>query len=285
MHFCELRAILTKIGNLTNLSIIIAVHYTCREWKAKMSAHQKTSVWASLFLYLVLFDLLLIGIGVGGRILLDWSPLTSFHLYFYGAQAGLVFAVFGLIQLGFGLYKKQQLHKVTGVLTMLCGLLPLLLALASVGVSGFKAPMIHDISTDLNDPPVYSITNSLRTAAENSLEHAGESIASLQREAFPDIQPFFSELSANDARKLALATVDALGWILIVDDESTGSIEAYEQSAVFGFIDDVVIRITAIEGGSQIDLRSVSRVGLGDLGANAERIRRFFREFARQSTT
>jgi uncharacterized protein (DUF1499 family) len=245
-----------------------------------MSESQKLSIWGRLFLYLIILDLLIILIGIAGRLLLDWAPLEAFHFYFYGAQAGLVLAALGLLQLMFGLVKKLKPHRNTGALTLGLGLLPLLCAVASVGIAGFQAPMIHDISTDLAQPPVFSITNSLRTAEENSLEYEGEAISEQQRAAFPDIQSYYSDLSSAEAHNRALSTIEKLGWSLIVDDESTGNIEAFEETAVFGFIDDVVIRIKTSESGSQIDLRSVSRVGLGDLGANAERIQTFFSTFA-----
>lgn len=247
-----------------------------------MSEHQSASIWVRLFLYLMLVNLCVSMVGIGGRMLLDWPPLTIFHLFFYGAQIGLVLALIGLIQLLFGFFKKQKPCIKAGALTLTLGLTPLVLALLAVGVAGFKAPMIHDISTDLGNPPEFSITNSLRTAAENSLEYAGESIASQQRQAFADIQPLITTMSQEDARKQSLRSVEALGWTLVVSDESTGSIEAYDKSRVFGFIDDVVIRISAVGGGSQIDVRSNSRVGMGDLGANANRIRHFFQSFANQ---
>jgi uncharacterized protein (DUF1499 family) len=244
-----------------------------------MSEQQKTSIWVRTFLFVIIIDLLIIIIGIAGRLLLDWAPLDAFHFYFYGAQAGLVLAALGLLQLIFGLVKKTKAHRNAGALTLGLGLLPLVCAVAAVGISGFQAPMIHDISTDLTQPPMFSITNSLRTAEENSLEYEGEAIAEQQRAAFPDIQSYYSDLSPSDAHNRALSTIEALGWSLIVDDQSTGNIEAFQQSVVFGFIDDVVIRIKASEAGSQIDLRSVSRVGLGDLGANAERIQAFLRAF------
>ena len=41
-----------------------------------------------------------------------------------------------------------------------------------------------------------------------------------------------------------------------------------------------MIRVRPHAGGSRIDLRSVSRVGQGDLGANARRIARFNAAFS-----
>ncbi len=239
-----------------------------------------TSLRTRLFLYLVIIDLIVCVLGIGGRMLLGWAPLTAFHLFFYAAQFALGLALIGLLQLLYGLFRKQKPHLATGALTLVLGLLPLAVSVVSVGVDGFRAPMIHDISTDLVDPPVFSIINSLRTAEENSLDYAGESVAREQRQAFPDIQTHVSSMAPAQARAKALHTIATLGWVLVVDDESTGNIEAYEQSRVFGFIDDVVIRILPAGSGSRIDVRSVSRVGRGDLGANARRIRRFFSQYA-----
>jgi uncharacterized protein (DUF1499 family) len=47
----------------------------------------------------------------------------------------------------------------------------------------------------------------------------------------------------------------------------------------FGFTDDIVIRVTPAQNGSIVDLRSVSRVGKSDLGANAKRINQFISAF------
>jgi len=245
-----------------------------------MSENNCSSIWLRLFLYLLIIDLIVCLMAIGGRMLLDWPPLTAFHLFFYGAQIALGLALIGLVQLLYGLFRKQQPHLTTGVLTLVLGLLPLAAAVVSVGVDGFRAPMIHDISTDLVDPPVFSIINSLRTAEDNSIDYAGESVAREQRQAFPDIQTHISSMAPAQAHAKALHTIARLGWVLVVDDESTGNIEAYDQSRVFGFIDDVVIRILPGGSGSRIDVRSVSRVGLGDLGANAGRVRQFFSAYA-----
>jgi uncharacterized protein (DUF1499 family) len=42
-----------------------------------------------------------------------------------------------------------------------------------------------------------------------------------------------------------------------------------------GFKDDVVIRVTSASGIARVDVRSKSRVGRGDVGANAKRIRQY----------
>ncbi|HQX74726.1 MAG TPA: DUF1499 domain-containing protein, partial [Thermoflexales bacterium] len=67
----------------------------------------------------------------------------------------------------------------------------------------------------------------------------------------------------------------SLGWQIHHTDAARGMLEASETTFWFGFTDDIVIRVRPHHEGSRIDLRSVSRVGRGDLGANARRILRF----------
>lgn len=76
----------------------------------------------------------------------------------------------------------------------------------------------------------------------------------------------------------ALDAVRRLSWSLVAEDRQAGRIEAYGRTFWFGFTDDVVIRVAPEEAGSRIDVRSVSRVGRGDVGTNARRIRRFLAE-------
>jgi uncharacterized protein (DUF1499 family) len=63
-----------------------------------------------------------------------------------------------------------------------------------------------------------------------------------------------------------------MGWEIVASEPHEGRIEATATTLWFGFKDDVVVRITPVPGGSRIDVRSVSRVGRSDVGANAERI-------------
>ncbi|MDZ7808509.1 MAG: DUF1499 domain-containing protein [Gracilimonas sp.] len=68
-------------------------------------------------------------------------------------------------------------------------------------------------------------------------------------------------------------------WTLVSESREDGKIEAYDKLAWYGFIDDVVIRVDSTESGSRIDIRSKSRIGRGDLGINAKRIKKYVKEF------
>ena len=66
-----------------------------------------------------------------------------------------------------------------------------------------------------------------------------------------------------------------MGWEIVASDPDTGRIEATDTTFWFGYKDDIIIRVTPEQDGATVDIRSVSRVGIGDLGANAERIETF----------
>ena len=137
------------------------------------------------------------------------------------------------------------------------------------------APPIHDITTDTSDPPLFVDVLPLRASARNSADYGGSRVALLQRAAYPDIVPIDLALAPAAAFAKARAAANAMGWAIVAADSSAGRIEATATTRVFRFRDDVVIRIRPRDGGSRLDIRSVSRIGGSDLGKNASRIREF----------
>lgn len=138
-----------------------------------------------------------------------------------------------------------------------------------------SVPMIHDITTDTLHPPQFVALAGAREAAPNGIEYRAEQVAQKQKTAYPDIAPFISPLAPQALFDKALAAARAAGWHIAGAELAEGRIEATATTALFGFKDDVVIRITATATGSVLDMRSMSRVGVSDLGANAQRIRTF----------
>ena len=137
-------------------------------------------------------------------------------------------------------------------------------------------PRIHDITTDTEHPPVFVKIASLREEGLNSLTYEGSKIAKQQIVAYPEVQPKYLNMDKGVAFSRGLALVQELGWEVVDANQGEGRIEATDTTVFFGFKDDVVIRITE-EGPqkSRFDIRSVSRVGLSDVGVNAERILKF----------
>jgi uncharacterized protein (DUF1499 family) len=140
-------------------------------------------------------------------------------------------------------------------------------------------PFIHDISTDLEQPPEFVDVVPLRADAPNPVAHPGEETAAQQRQGYPDIRPLELDLAPEQAFDRALATAREQGWEIVAAVPEEGRIEATATTFWFGFKDDVVVRITPAGTGSRLDIRSKSRVGRSDVGANAARIRAFTRDF------
>ena len=140
-------------------------------------------------------------------------------------------------------------------------------------LSGGGAPPIHDITTDTENPPAFVSAVALNAPGRTDYDPA---VAEQQRAAYPDLGPAMLAAAPADAFDRALAVVGDMGLELLAADADALRVEATDRSFWFGFPDDVVVRVAADgEAGSRVDVRSLSRVGGGDLGVNARRVREF----------
>jgi uncharacterized protein (DUF1499 family) len=126
--------------------------------------------------------------------------------------------------------------------------------------------------------PLFVTAPEQRGDGTNPLDIKPDSIEA-QQQAYPDVQTIRTALSIEAAFDKALAVAAELGWEVYHQDLNAGVIEAVDTTAIMGFKDDVVIRLRTNAEGTLLDLRSVSRVGIGDIGANAKRIRNFRQAF------
>jgi uncharacterized protein (DUF1499 family) len=156
--------------------------------------------------------------------------------------------------------------------------LPGTLLLLSVIASRGDYPPIHDITTDTDNPPEFTMAEQQRGAGANALEINLETV-SQQQKAYLDLQTILSDLSLDEAFDRAVQVANAMGWEIYHQDRNAGVIEAVDTTAIMAFQDDIVIRVRSNAQGTLLDLRSVSRVGVGDIGANAKRIRAFQQRF------
>ena len=136
-------------------------------------------------------------------------------------------------------------------------------------------PRIHDITTDTENPPRFVALLATRQKAPNGADYAGAKLAQAQKAAYPDIKPELLNMPPALAFERALAAARNMGWDIVAAEPAQGRIEATATTFWFRFKDDVVIRIVAEGNGSRLDMRSMSRIGRSDLGANAKRIRAF----------
>jgi uncharacterized protein (DUF1499 family) len=169
------------------------------------------------------------------------------------------------------------------------GLLMALLMIAYPAYLSWQAvslPIINDVSTDLETPPTFLMSGRARVARGNQTPpEPSPEMREAQRRAYPGVQPILVDLEANDAYKLVLDVAKASHW-RIVDAiapsvrESVGHIDAIAPSLVMGFASDIAIRIKPSATETRIDVRSRSRVGRHDFGANARRIEKFAADVA-----
>jgi hypothetical protein len=218
---------------------------------------------------------LLAAAGIGTRLGL-WHFRTGFDLLRYGAYCGsaafLVAAAATLASF------RSRCH---------LGLLLALLAAVSGAVftavplkwkfAAQRLPRIHDITTDITNPPSFVALLPLRKDAPNPATYGGTEVAVLQRQGYPDIKTVVLELPLADAYEKAYSAARTMGWKIVAAVPGEGRIEAIDTTLWFGFKDDIVIRIAPAGNRSLLDIRSVSRVGVSDVGTNAWRIRAYLK--------
>lgn len=200
-----------------------------------------------------------------------------FQVFRFAGMAALGVALLSMLVFMWGLWKKHADARRAALWATVLGVLPIAVLLFSVGRDNFDVPGIHDITTDTVNPPRYEAVLSLRRPGDNSAEYAGEEVAKQQLGAdiYADIQPLVLELPVSEATELAAQMAEGMGWRIVANYPKRGHLEAVARTPLLGFRDDIVVRVTAENGGSRVDVRSSSRVGVSDLGANAKRIRRF----------
>ncbi|MCE2391319.1 MAG: DUF1499 domain-containing protein [Proteobacteria bacterium] len=203
-----------------------------------------------------------------------WDFITGFGVLRWGAYSALAAAAVSLISLALARGPGARRARILAVHGVLFGLLAFAVPW-SHRYSAYNLPPIHDISTDLENPPGFVELLAERADAPNPSEYGGPEIASQQRAAYPDIAPLRFPDPPPRVFEAALDSAAQLGWRIVAADSGQGRIEASDRTFWFGFVDDVAIRLQPAEAGTRVDLRSVSRVGRGDAGANAARIRAF----------
>ena len=183
--------------------------------------------------------------GPGARLGL-WHWRTGFELLAWAVYLGIAAAVLALI-----FFLMPRIRRQGAMVLMTAFILG---AASAAGPLEFRrqaraVPPINDIATD--------------------------SQSEVQRAAYPDIAPLELAQPAPAAFERSLAAARAMGWEIVEADPAAGTIAAVDTTFWFGFKDDVTVRVTPLAAGSRIDVRSKSRVGRGDAGTNARRIRAF----------
>jgi uncharacterized protein (DUF1499 family) len=223
----------------------------------------KTVRWASL-------------LGFAGATLFALGPLLA-HLSLVPALAGFaLFGVGGLLAIvaliigaiaalrGAGLGAGLALGAVVSVTFL------------AIAMPAGKVPRINDITTDTTNPPQFVKAGSLEGNQRRDMRYPGASFAEQQRAGYPDLGPLRIEEAPDEAFKRVQSVARQMPtWEITRDDAAARALEGVDTTRLFRFKDDFVIEVRAQDGGSVVQMRSKSRDGKGDIGANAARIEAF----------
>lgn len=228
-----------------------------------------------------------------------WA-LRSTVLAIVLALSGLAAAHFGLVSgsVGFGLVLSSVLPVslglvlgVTGLVQRVSGPRPRVLAGLSTTIAAvhfavllaplagsFDAPIINDVSTDPAHPVMFDPEGTAAKAAQaagRSLSLPGPEVVNAQRASYPDLHTVMLAAGSEQVRERVRDAALGLGWEVTYQRPDGTHLEATDTTRVFRFVDDIAVRIRATDIGTAVDVRSRSRSGKGDFGANAARIARF----------
>ena len=247
-----------------------------------MMEEVKTSTRALLVSAVILLIILVTG-PLGYKFSMVPLQPSLVSLLIAVAGGALVFLI-GLVYLVIAMRSDLGRNRNLVIVSMILGLVPVGIIGPQMAAAG-DVPPIHDITTDTANPPAFVAIVPLRENAPNGYEYGvseawpAEKLGATTMEAYPDLKPIESDLSVADAVDRTEDALRAMGLEIVAVDKEAGLVEATATTFWFGFKDDMVVRIVGNGEGSRIDLRSMSRVGQSDVGANAARITDFVDRF------
>ena len=210
-------------------------------------------------------------LGVAGAYLGLVAPLTGFMLFAAGTLIGgllsVIVSLIGIVLTRGGVDPAGR-SKAMGGLAIGLGLLIVVLG---VGMTVGDAPPINDITTDLENPPAFESATIVPDYVGRDMSYPVEFVE-IVRMSYPDLESLRVASPPDVTFQQAITTAEGLGWEIVSRSESRHVFDAQHVSTIFRFVDDITVRILPDGPGSQIDVRSKSRDGQSDLGANAARI-------------
>ena len=217
------------------------------------------------------------------------GPGYKFHFW----DLGFAFQIFGIapaiaivaliLLIATIFLKKAKQRSALPLIASAIGALTALYFPLSMKLTADSLPYIHDVTTDTENPPLFVDLVDIRSAdprTRNPAEYPGKEVAMQQLGGYPDLRPLLLDQTREVVFDKAKTTINSMGWELVSSVPGQGRLEAIDTTFWFGFKDDVVIRIKTKEGKTLVDVRSKSRVGESDLGANAKRIEKYLTHLA-----
>ena len=229
--------------------------------------------WAQAILIGGVIAVVCLPLGALGTKFGLWAFTGGFMLLAAAAVLATLASFLGVIAYIVALRKQLLAERPTLLIGIFLGVVVLAI-LGTQYSAASSVPPIHNISTDTENPPQFDKIVAIRSAAQaNPLAYDAAALAPQQTAAYPWVKPLTLMAPVDEVVDRAEAVMRDMGLEIVSSNKTTGLVEATATTFWFGFKDDVAVRVQpAADGGTQVDLRSVSRVGQSDLGANAARI-------------
>jgi uncharacterized protein (DUF1499 family) len=236
------------------------------------------AAWLALFGGVIGVALALAGI-VAAHFSLT-RPFVGFELFLLGlgfALVALIFAIIALLMMAFSPARRIAMARtITGGILSLAILIPVVLLIVT-----HPYPAINDITTDTKNPPEFVHAQELPANQGRDLKYNVAVYAPVQEAApaYKELAPLKMDGAPDDVfKKTEIIVGEAPVWQITYTDPQTHQLEGVATSWLFRFQDDFVIQVRPADGGgSWLEMRSKSRDGKGDFGANYNRIQSFFR--------
>ena len=213
-------------------------------------------------------------LGLAGANLGLVAPLTGFQVCIGGALlGGLLSVLLSLVGIVLTRGGRDAVGRQKAWIGLSIGL-GLVLSVLAAAATGGNAPPINDITTDLENPPAFASAAVVDDYADRDMSYPADFVP-IVRASYPELAPLQTGEPAEATYARALETAKSLGWEISAQNDVEYTFDARQSTRLFRFVDDVVVRVVSEGTGSRVDVRSKSRDGRGDLGANAKRIERF----------
>ena len=226
--------------------------------------------------------------GLGTRFGLWPFQIGLLKIFPWCIYFGLGTTALGIVWLIAGFFTKNWKSGRLGGIGLAGAIVVLIMPLYGI-YTAKTVPPIHDISSDIANPPQFRALLKAREKAHalNSPDYYGstdvtwngqtKTVAQWQRKYYTDIHTIQILMPPAKLYARALKAARSMGWNIVADNANEGRIEASDTTFFFGFTDDIVIRVRPSGMGAKLDIRSESRVGTSDIGKNASRIRAYIK--------
>lgn len=209
---------------------------------------------------------------VGGPILARLAVLPAiggFAMYALGGLLGLITLIAAVVTaVRHGIAPARSALAIGAILSAV---------FVMSALPGRSVPRINDITTDTDNPPRFVHAGTLEANRGRDMTYPGAEFATQQKAGYPGLAPLPLAVEIGEAfKRVEAAAREVAGWELTRVDPGAHSIEGVATTALFRFQDDFVVEVRSHGNGSIVHMRSKSRDGKGDVGANAARIEAFF---------